>query len=277
MDLKQMFDEDKDYDKSYDYTDDLGLKKYKPSKKIKFMRGYTDDGELIFDPFDPKQRKESPDKTVNYNKKFAKEMKQHHKLIRQQATYVDQLEKLFRATTGLGTSNPRQLTKTDVELASVLSQARGQLLQMIGGVSSLKKTIADLNLKQYERLSKVGTDSGTITNEDLKGSSMLKEILTADINHTTPSTSSLDDLPDVNSIDNDDSMVSIDVRNEGRNIQLAIIHDTATSTNIPVALNEAGEIVNDYSIPSYMNDVDLYVTEGIAKSKLGHTFPLIIR
>ena len=272
-----MFDEDKDYDKSYDYTDDLGLKKYKPSKKIKFMRGYTDDGELIFDPFDPKQRKESPDKTVNYSKKFAKEMKQHHKLIRQQATYVDQLEKLFRATTGLGTSNPRQLTKTDVELASVLSQARGQLLQMIGGVSSLKKTIADLNLKQYERLAKAGTDSGTITNEDLKGSSMLKEILAADINHTTPSTSSLDDLPDINSIDNDDSMVSIDVRNEGRNIQLAIIHDTATSTNIPVALNEAGEIVNDYSIPSYMNDVDLYVTEGIAKSKLGHTFPLIIR
>ena len=275
MNLKEMFDEDSGMDSSSSYVDDLGFKPHKVSKKIKFMRGYTDDGELIFDPFDPKQRNESAEKTINYNKKFSKEMKQHHKLIRQQAVYVDQLEKLFRATTGLGTSNPRQLTKTDVELASVLSQARGQLLQMISGVSSLKKTIADLQMKQWQKMAvQSGTDTPA-TSDDLRGSAVLKELLSANVNNIPQA--SMENLPDMNDIDDDDSLVSVDVKNEGRNIQLAIIHDSETSSNIPVALNENGEILEDYKIPSHMNDVDVYLTEGIAKTKFGETFPLIIR
>ena len=276
MDLKEIFDEE-DIMRSSDFVEDIGIKKRKVGKKIKFMRGYTDDGELIFDPFDPKQRNESPDKTVNYNKKFSKEMKQHHKLIRQQAIYVDQLEKLFRATTGLGTNNPRQLTKTDVELASVLSQARGQLLQMINGVSTLKKTIADLQLKQWQRMATGNNDDNSAinTSDDLRGSAVLKQLISSNIAQI-PS-AQMDNLPDINDIDDDESLVSVDVRNEGKNIQLAIIHDTETSSNIPVALNENGEILDDYKIPSYMNDVDVYLTEGIAKSKLGDTFPLIIR
>lgn len=276
MNLKEMFDEEGGLEPSSNYVEDLGFKRHKVGKKIKFMRGYTDDGELIFDPFDPKQRNESSEKTINYNKKFSKEMKQHHKLIRQQALYVDQLEKLFRATTGLGTSNPRQLTKTDVELASVLSQARGQLLQMINGVSSLKKTVADLQMKQWQKLT-VSTGSVDVggTSDDLRGSAVLKQLLSSDLNNI-PATS-LDNLPDANDIDDDESLVSVDVKNEGRNIQLAIIHDSETSSNIPVALNENGEIIDDYKIPSHMNDVDVYLTEGIAKTKFGETFPLIIR
>lgn len=277
MNLKEMFDEAGGLEPSSNYVDDLGFKRHKVGKKIKFMRGYTDDGELIFDPFDPKQRNESSEKTINYNKKFSKEMKQHHKLIRQQALYVEQLEKLFRATTGLGTSNPRQLTKTDVELASVLSQARGQLLQMINGVSSLKKTVADLQMKQWQKMAVAGgaTESGVGTSDDLRGSAVLKQLLSSDLSNIQ--NTSIADLPDINEIDDDDSLVSVDVKNEGRNIQLAIIHDTETSSNIPVALNENGEIVDDYNIPSHMNDVDVFLTEGIAKTKFGETFPLIIR
>lgn len=277
MDLKEIFDEESPMDESSaDYTVDLGLKKFKPSRKIKFMRGYTDDGELIFDPFDPKQRNETPDKTVNYNKKFSREMKQHQKLIRQQAQYVDQLEKLFRATTGLGTTNPRQLTKTDVELASVLSQARGQLLQMISGVSSLKKTIADLQLKQYARLA---SDTLAATKQDaevpeMRGSAVLQQILSNNLNQLPENNPSLDDLP---GIDDDDSLVGKNVRYENQNIQLAVIYHMDDSTHEPVAINEAGEIIDDYELPSYMNDVDLYMTEGVAKDQMGHTFPLIIR
>lgn len=282
MNLKEMFDsEENEIESSSSYEpSDLGLRKFKPSKKkIQFMRGYSDDGELIFDPFDPKNKNDDGSKPINYNKKFSKEMKQHHKLIRQQAMYVDQLEKLFRQTTGLGTANPRQLTKTDVELASVLSQARGQLLQMINGVSSLKKTIADLQLKQYAKLATGNTDGETsMMTQDMKGSSILQQILAEDVSTLASSNNaSASSLPDLNTLDNDDSLVSVDVRNENRNIQLAIVHDTETSENIPVALNEAGEVVHDYNIPSYMNDVDVFLTEGVARSKLGQTFPLIVK
>ena len=277
MDLKTIFDESGDIPGSYSYVDDdTGLKKYKGGRKIKFMRGYSDEGELIFDPFDPKRKEEANGTNINYNKRFSKEMKQHHKLIRQQAMYVDQLEKLFRATTGLGTANPRQLTKTDVELASVLSQARGQLLQMINGVGSLKKTIADLYLKQLGR-SGSSVDVPVLDSADMRGSHTLQQILASGANNVPAySDMNIDDLPSVDSIE-DESLLGNQIRYENQNIKLAILHDLSTSKNTPVAINEAGQLLEDYDIPSYMNDVDVYHTEGIAKDKMGHTFPLIVQ
>lgn len=279
MDLKEMFDAEQVDDSPSTYEpSDLGLRKFKPSrKKLQFMRGYSDDGELIFDPFDPKNRNDDGTKPVNYNKKFSKEMKQHHKLIRQQAMYVDQLEKLFRQTTGLGTANPRQLTKTDVELASVLSQARGQLLQMINGVSGLKKTIADLQLKQLTKFTGTG-ENGEVPQmtTDLKGSTILQSILAEDASHLASGTPDTSNLPSIESLD-DDSLVSVDVKNENRNITLAILYDSETSKATPIALSETGEVVDDYNIPSYMYDVDLFLTENVARSKLGHTFPIIVK
>ena len=147
-------------------------------------------------------------------------------------------------------------------------------MQMIGSVSSLKKTIADLQLKQLAKLETPAIDDQTADSPGLRGSAVLNQILSSNMNQLQESEQSLDDLP---GIDDDDSLVGKNVRYENQNIRLAIIHRTDDSTNIPVALNEAGEIIDDYEIPSYMNDVDLYMTEGVAKSKLGHTFPLIIR
>ena len=282
MDMKELFDESKDIDtRAGDYSDDIGLKKYRSGgRRIRFMRGYSDDGELIFDPFDPKHRENSPDTPVNYNKRFSKEMKQYQKLIRQHTVYVDQLERLFRQSTGLGTSNPRQLTKTDVELANVIGQARGQLLQMIGGVGSLKKTIADLQLKQLAKLaSSLGSDDPSGGDSaDLRGSAVLQQIINSGMNKTSAiDTAAASNLPDINAVDDDSSLVSVDVKNENQKITLAIIHDLSTSTNRPVALNEQGEEISGYNIPYYMNDVDIYPTEMVAKSGLGHTFPLIFQ
>lgn len=279
--MRALFNEcaDPDPDSSFDYTpDDLGLKKLRSGKKIKFMRGYSDDGELIFDPFDPKADKES--QPINYNKRFSKEMKQHHKLFRQQQQFVDQLEKLVRLSTGLGTSNPRQLTKTDVELIGTLIQARTSLYNMAGGIGSLKKTIADLQLKQLQKMaasSAATTMDQPVTSDDLRGSAVLSQIINSGIRRDMMGDmGSVGDLPDIDSMD-DESLVGVDVRNENRNITLAVLYDTSTSETTPVALNENGEVVDDYNIPSYMNDVDVHLTEKVAKDGYGHTYPLIFR
>jgi hypothetical protein len=279
MDLKAIFDEDSELLDSSDSggSYDVGIKSYKGRKKIRFMRGYNDDGELIFDPFDPKRKDEMNGYNVNYNKKFSKEMKQHHKLIRQQAQYVDQLERLFRSTTGLGTANPRQLTKTDVELASVLSQARGQLLQMINGVGSLKKTIADLNLKQLKGLG-IGDGADGGDSDDLFGSKVMTQVFNSKASSMSSASSpfqnqTIDDLPDVDS--DDTGLVGNSVRNEMRDIQKAILYNSTDGSHRPV-ITSNGQILDGEEIPFEMREYDVLLAENIARSRYGETYPLIV-
>lgn len=277
MDLKSLFDESSDIlDSSSKYDSyDGGVKTYKSGRKIKFMRGYNDDGELIFDPFDPLRKDESNGHNVNYNKRFSKEMKQHHKLIRQQALYVDRLEKLFMSTTGLGTANPRQLTKTDVELASVLSQARGQLLQMINGVGGLKKTIADLQLKQFRGFAgELG--GGDVSSMDATGAAILQNIIRADASRADLQNSSdPDSYQDLDSIDDEYAMPN-SVINEKRGVQLVALYDTETGIAEPVGQLPTGEIVRDgVDIPLHSRDLTVYLSEKMAKDSVGNTYQLV--
>ena len=152
-------------------------------------------------------------------------------------------------------------------------------MQMISSVGTLKKTIADLQLKQWQKLpTVVNADESPLSNGELRGSAVLQQLMSVPREQLQqPTATDINNLPTMEEIDNDESLVSVDVKNEGKNVQLAILYDSETSNTIPIAMNDSGEIIDDYNIPSYMNDVDLYLTEGIARSKLGHTFPLIIR
>ena len=141
--------------------DDL---EYTPKKKSKKKyRKWIDDDDINAEL---EKRKQKKPKKKNYNKEFAPELNMLRALVQEQNRFTADLQKRFQNAAGPAAKDAMIPNKNLVELASVIASGRSNSLGMLREIGSLKKTIAELYMKQKK------LDSETAGSSDFNSSDM---------------------------------------------------------------------------------------------------------
>lgn len=164
--------------------DDLEYTSKKKNKK-KYRKWIDDDDvNTVLD-----QKKKKP-KKKNYNKEFEPELNMLKNLVAEQNKFTVDLQKRFNFAAGPAAKDALAPNKTLVELANVISSGRSNSLGILREIGSIKKTIAELYMKQ-KKLDSELTSSGSIDSTDLglMGSSLASSIFNtpmSDYSQSTP-------------------------------------------------------------------------------------------
>lgn len=162
--------------------DDLEYSEKKKSKK-KYRKWIDDDDINAALTQKPKKVKKK-----NYNKEFEPELNMLRTLVAEQNRFTADLQKRFQNAAGPASKDAMIPNKTLVELASVIASGRNNSLGILREIGGLKKTIAELYMKQ-KKLDSELTGSGSIDSTDLGllGSSLASSVF-ADNPFGTPVT-----------------------------------------------------------------------------------------
>lgn len=128
-------------------------------KKKKKYRQWIDDDSDINTPLTTKPKKV---KKKNYNKEFENELNTLKTLVADQNRFTNELQKRFQIMVGPNNRDASPLNKTEVELASTIINSRANSLGLLREIGNIKKTIADLYMKQK----KLDADLGNSSNMD---------------------------------------------------------------------------------------------------------------
>lgn len=150
--------------------DDLEYSDEKKSKK-KYRKWIDDeDGKNVI--LSPKPKKA---KKQNYQKQFDPELQMLKAIVADQNRFTSDLQKRFNIAAGPATKDAQLPNKTLVELASVINAGRSNSLGVLREIGNLKKTIADLYMKQKKMEADAGAGFNT-TDIGLMGSNIASSI-----------------------------------------------------------------------------------------------------
>lgn len=122
--------------------DDLEYVSPKKSKK-KYKKWISDDdGPSVLTEKPKKQKKR------NYNKEFEPELNMLKSIVADQNKFTADLQKRFNIAAGPATRDAQMPNKTLVELAAAINSGRSNSLSVLKEIGNVKKTIADLYMKQ---------------------------------------------------------------------------------------------------------------------------------
>ncbi len=141
--------------------DDLEYSSKKKNKK-KYRKWIDDDD--VNAVLTQKQKKP---KKRNYNKEFEPELNMLRTLVAEQNRFTADLQKRFQNAAGPASKDAMVPNKTLVELASVIASGRSNSLGMLREIGGLKKTIAELYMKQKKLDSDLAGGSGNFEGSDL--------------------------------------------------------------------------------------------------------------
>lgn len=134
--------------------DDLEYSKPKKSKKkYKKWIGEEDDFKITTDK--PKKIKKK-----NYRKEFEPELNMLKSIVADQNKFTADLQKRFQNAAGPATKDAMPLNKTMVDLAANINTSRANSLGMLKAIGDLKRTIADLYMKQKKLDSETSGNGG---------------------------------------------------------------------------------------------------------------------
>ena len=124
--------------------DDLDYVAPKKSRK-KYKKWIDDEMENTITTEKPKKKKKR-----NYRKEFEPEINMLKNIVAEQNKFTVDLQKRYQHAAGPNTRDSMPLNKTLVELASVINASRSNSLGVLKEIGNLKKTIADLYMKQHK-------------------------------------------------------------------------------------------------------------------------------
>ena len=151
--------------------DDLEYSNKKSNKKKKYRKWIDDDINSVIEAKPKKVKKK------NYNKEFEPELNMLRNLVAEQNKFTADLQKRFMNAAGPATKDAIPPNKTMVELASVISSGRSNSLGVLREIGNLKKTIADLYMKQKKLDADLGGSNATDERDlTLIGSSLASSI-----------------------------------------------------------------------------------------------------
>lgn len=152
--------------------DDLEYSSKKKNKK-KYRKWIDDD-----DVNSVMSQKPKKPKKKNYNKEFEPELNMLRTLVAEQNRFTADLQKRFQNAAGPAAKDAVAPNKTLVELASVIASSRSNSLGMLREIGGLKKTIAELYMKQKKLDSELtgGGQSFEGTDLGLLGSSIASSV-----------------------------------------------------------------------------------------------------
>lgn len=148
--------------------DDLEYEDEKKRKK-KYKKWIDDDA--IASSLEEKPKKP---KKKNYNKEFQAELNMLKSLLADQNKFTNEIQKRLQIMMGPNTKDAGPLNKTEVELASAVISSRNNSLGYLKEIGAIKKTIADLYLRQKKQDYDMGSGDtlGATTDLGLLGSSI---------------------------------------------------------------------------------------------------------
>lgn len=252
------------------------------------MKGNKRQSSGLFDYFDDgagkkkKKKKKKENEAIDYGKEFEPEMHLLQNLLSEQARFTASLQKRYDTLENSKTS-ARGVGKFTTDLISSINQGRSTSLQIANSLSGLKKTIAELNMK--ERKERAGAN-GDMENMGDFSANFLKQVLTADrhdlsaYGDAAPIEGDEDDIFASLSAELADSDRSDDIEKylkyEKRGVQIFAIVDRATDEYVLEARDRDGITLDDYPIPEVGSLTINHSTE-VASDEYHTKYPIIWR
>ena len=256
------------------------MPKIKPKKKLKGL--FLDDD----DDFGGKKKKKKKSKNglTDFGKEFDPEMRTLKSLLIRQNEFVDKLESDYNSSIKQK-SQARGIGKFTNDLISNLNTARSTSLSITKEIISLKKSIADLKMKEKKELG-LGLDE----NGDVSGyaSGILKQLMSGDRKSIVGDTDISIEDSDEFSIGSDihESMINADdyversdesqkyLQYEGSNIKVKInLHPDDTYEFF--AVDEDNNVIPDYPLPSPDTQVSFNRSTGRGRDQYGVDYELV--
>jgi len=111
-------------------------------------------------------------KKRNYNKEFEPELNMLKSIVADQNKFTFDLLRRYQNAAGPNTKDGMPLNKTLVELAAVINTSRGNSLGVLREIGNVKKTIAELYMKQKKLDQELGVGGGFDNDLGIMGSNI---------------------------------------------------------------------------------------------------------
>lgn len=227
-----------------------------------------------------KKKKKKDGELTDYNKEFESEMSLIKSLMQDQSKFTDSLQRKYDAMENTK-SSARGVGKFTTDLIESINTSRNITLQMIKEQANLKKTIADLSMKEKKEF---GSNTGNEEDIGLLSSSMLKQMIneSAQSNSNSDfgiSDAEMDDVFDsiseqVGHTDDDDEIDKY-LKYESSNVTIfACISDKDDEESYFIAKDENGNIIDDYPLPE-MTKLSINRSTEVATDIYSRKYPII--
>ena len=216
----------------------------------------------VFNPDGKKKKKKKKNKNeqTDYEKKFEPEAALLRSLLIDQNKFVDSLQKEYDFLKS-NKSTSRGINKNITDLISNITNARNLSMQLIDKNTSLKKTIADLTMKERKEL--FGNSLDDIENLNDFASTYLKQMISERHQLMAGTNSDISDysIDEMASIVSDTLLNSDDAEErsdetrkyleyENRNVSIYVYMNPSDETDYDyVAIDENGDELDDYPLP----------------------------
>lgn len=233
----------------------LNLRAEKPKKRR---------GRGIFDMDDEggkkkKKKKHKDDKTIDYKKEFEQEMALYRNLLIDQNKFTDSLQKEYDAISSRK-SSARGTSKAITDLVQNITSARQLSMQLVEKNVNIKKTIADLNMKERKENKEQNGDNSM---SDF-ASSYLRQIVNERQSIVNPQVAGDTEIVDFSEdqISNflSDSLSDVDrseevdlyLKYENQNVKIYVVMNPNDSEDYYfLAKDENGVEIEDYPLPDH--------------------------
>ena len=220
---------------------------------------------MFDDVFNPdwkkkKKKKKNKNEPTDYEKKFEPEAALLRSLLIDQNKFVDSLQKEYDFLKS-NKSTSRGINKNITDLISNITNARNLSMQLIDKNTSLKKTIADLTMKERKEL--FGNSLDDVENLNDFASTYLKQMISERHQLMAGTNSDISDysIDEMASIVSDTLLNSEDAEErsdetrkyleyENRNVTVYVYMNPSDETDYDyVAIDENGDELDDYPLP----------------------------
>lgn len=273
--------------KTIDYDPDEWFNELVMSDNIKIKKKKGKYNVFDISDGDVKKKKKKKDKEmIDYKKEFAPEAALYSSLLKDQQMFTDSLQKEYDAIKR-AKSTSRGYSKTLTDLTQNITSARSLAMQLVDKQASLKKTAADLDMKQRKEATL--NDIGSANMAEF-GSSFLKEMinqkqagLDMDNDGGVMNYTNDDEVFDViNDTLTDDiefqerpSEVDAYLKYENSNVVVSVvIHNNDEKDFNFIAKDSDGNILDDYPLPT-TSTITVNRSANIATDNYGQKYNII--
>ena len=235
-----------------------------------------------------KKKKKKEDGPKDHTEDFEKEITLLQDILRDQTKLSNSLQEKFDAL-NRQKSSARGVGKFTTDLISTLNTSRSLCKDIVKEIANIKKSTADLNMKEREKFGKLAE----MSDEDVGNfaASYLKKIMgvNPDLGGNFGE-SIIDDVDDdsfftemdINMRSSEDFTERSDdakkyIKYENQKVEVKVIYDEETDTKVFIAENENGDILDDYPLPSTASSLSINRSTGIATDKFGQKFKVIFQ
>lgn len=227
-----------------------------------------------------KRKKKKKDGVTDYNKEFEHEARIFDNLMRDQAKFTDSLQNRYNALEATKSSS-RGVGKFTTDLIDSINNARSLTLQIAKEKANLKKSVADLTIKERKEF---GGGDANSTDIGLMGSSMLQKLIseTARGNNIGDSgivDADMDDMFDdiseeVGRTDEDDEIDTY-LKYESSEVKIYVcINENDETDRYFIAKDKYNNTIEDYVLPD-MTELKINRSTNVATDSYSRKYPII--